>query len=153
MSRRRSRRALLSFCGTALCLGAGCIDGRPPDSASGDAASESTSTNATATERPTVSPADVSDAAAKDRALAAEEEYLAAEFENASCLNSWGTTPSTASESAEVVERSADGVTVSVGHPYWYSTESSEVDGLSEATYVVTADDVRRVDGGDVDPC
>ncbi|PSQ27184.1 hypothetical protein BRD03_07925 [Halobacteriales archaeon QS_9_68_17] len=152
MSRPRTRRALLSLRGTGLCLGSGCLDGRLPASDSDDAANESTRTNATA-ERPTLSPADVSDAAARDRALAAEEEFLEAELGNASCLNDWGTTPSTASESAEVVERSAEGVTVSVTHPYWFSTDDAEADGASNAFHVVTGDETRRASGTEIDPC
>jgi hypothetical protein len=153
MSRPRTRRALLSLCGTGLCLGAGCLDGRLSESDSDDAANESTRTNDTTPERQTVSPADVSNAAARDRALAAEEEFLRAELENASCLNGWGTTPSTASESAEVVERSADGVTVSVTHPYWFSTDDVEADGASNAFHVVTKDGTQRASGTEIDPC
>lgn len=150
MSRPRSRRSLLTLCGTAFCLGAGCLG----DAASEAPASESTRTNATATERLTVSPSEVSDEEARDRALAAEEEFLTARLENASCLNGWGTTPATVDESAAVVDRSADGVTVSVTHPYWYSTDRAEADLASEAVYVVTEDEARRVgDGEDVSPC
>ena len=95
----------------------------------------------------------VSDAEAKKRALAAEKEYLADRLRNASCLQNWGTTPTTSNERATVTGRTADGVRVEVHHPYSYSTDATEADFASSARYVVTADAVRRVDGDSVSPC
>lgn len=153
MSDLRYRRAVLALCASAAGLGAGCLDGSPTDGGADDAGDDATQPDDATTEPPTVSPSEVSDGAAKERALAAEEEFLTARLENASCLNDWGTTPSTVSESAEVVDRSAEGVTVSVTHPYWYSTGNEEADLASDAVYVVTADEVRRTGGTNVSPC
>ena len=150
MSDPRPRRAVLALCASAVGLGAGCLDRSPTDGGDDDA---TTQPDDATTEPATVSSSEVSDEEAKDRALAAEEEYLKGELENASCLNGWGTTPSTASESAEVVDRSADGVTVSITHPYWYGTDNVEADGASNAFYVVTEDESRRASGTDIDPC
>jgi hypothetical protein len=130
MSSTHTRRGLLRFFGAALGLGtAGCLDRR---------------TSATPS---------VSDEEAKERALAAEEAFLAGRLRNASCLTNWGTYPTTMSESATVVNRTADGVFVEVVHPYSYSTENVSADGGSNALYVVTADGTRRVRGDDVAPC
>ena len=40
-----------------------------------------------------------------------------------------------------------------VRHPFWYATAELEADVGTEATYLVTADDARRVGGTEVSPC
>lgn len=91
---------------------------------------------------------------AKERALAAEGDDVTARLENASCVDGWGLTSYAGVErTATVTNRTADGVYVAVTQPYWYSTAREEADVGSEATYLVTADTVRRVDGTDVAPC
>ena len=90
---------------------------------------------------------DVSDEAARERALDAEETYLRERLRNVSCLEDWGTTPTTASREATVTDRTGDGVHVQVTHPYWYSTDQTEADGASEALYVVTDGSAERVRG------
>ncbi|QLH83596.1 hypothetical protein [Halosimplex pelagicum] len=90
---------------------------------------------------------------AEQRALDAEERYLSAEFENASCVESWGTSSPVVEEESSVVNRTGDGAYVEVSHPYFYGTDSDEVDGASEAVYRVTADNETRVSGDTVVPC
>ncbi|MFC4449984.1 hypothetical protein [Halorussus aquaticus] len=188
MPSTHSRRTLLRSCGLALVLGtAGCLGGlqtgdppgdhdasedaatRPGGStARGTTASNGSTANDTATPRTTaatISPGTVSDEAATERALAAEEAFLTERLGNASCLDDWGTYPTTAQKRATVVERTADGVRVEVSHPFSYSTEQTETegdsrtvslvtaDGASRAVYLVTADDARRVSGDTISPC
>ncbi|KAB1198625.1 MULTISPECIES: hypothetical protein [Haloferax] len=159
MPSTHSRRSLLTRVGATLVSGvglAGCLREAPE--------TESESTNTThseTTEDQTTTPAsqteipfaEVTDEDAEARALAAEEAYLDSRLQNASCLLSWGTTPSTASREATVVERSADGVVVDVTHPYWYSKEGEEADLVSEAFYLMNNTSVRRTSGDEVSPC
>ncbi|NEU56906.1 hypothetical protein [Halorussus sp. MSC15.2] len=177
MPSTHSRRTLLRSCGLALGTGtAGCLGGfqngdpsSDPDAPGDDAtrknestarsttASNGSTANDTATPRTTaeatLSPDVVSDEAAKERALAAEEAFLTERLGNASCLDNWGTYPTTAHKRATVVERTADGVRVEVSHPFSYSTRRTEADGASRAVYLVTADDARRVSGDTISPC
>ena len=96
----------------------------------------------------------VSNGDAKERALSAEEDHIARQFENASCVEGWGLTSyAGVEEEATVTNRTADGVYVAVTHPYWYSTEDVEADVGSEARYLVTADATERIDGTEVSPC
>lgn len=95
----------------------------------------------------------LTDGVAKERALEAEESYLVERLENASCLTGWGTSETTAQTTASVADRTAEGVVVDVTHAYWYSTEKAEADGASEARYVITDDDTRRIHGETVSPC
>ena len=96
----------------------------------------------------------VTDEAARERALAAEEQYLRDRLENASCAEGWGTNSYTGiQQEATVVNHTTDGVFVDVVHPFWYGTATVDADGRSEATYLVTDDEARRVRGTDVSPC
>lgn len=98
--------------------------------------------------------AGVSNGAATERALGAEEAYLTERFEDASCVESWSLTSYVGiDEEATVVNRTADGVYVDVTHPLSYATDDEEADVATEATYLVTEDDVRRVGGTNVTPC
>jgi hypothetical protein len=90
---------------------------------------------------------------AGDRALDAEKRYLSAEFENASCVESWGTSSPIVETESSVVNRTGDGAYVEVEHPYSYGTETEEVDDWSEAVYRVTAENETRVSGDRVVPC
>lgn len=106
------------------------------------------------TASPTETPTAPSDTDAEERALAAEEEYITDRLENAACVNSWGLTDyGGIPENATVSERSEDGVTVEVTHPYWYGTDSKEVDAGTRAEYLVTEESVQRVDGDELEPC
>lgn len=97
---------------------------------------------------------DVGDEEAKERALAAEEDYLTSQFENASCIEEWGLTAyGGIAENATISNRTVDGVYVEVTHPYWYGTGQDEVDYGSTALYLVTPDNVQRIDGDDISPC
>ena len=126
MSGERSRRAVHWICCLALCLAAtGCLGG-----------------------------SGVTNADARARALAAEEAHVTQRLENASCVRDWGLTGYVGiEEEATVVERTTDGVRVSVTHPYWYSTNETEGDGGSRAVYLVTPKRVQRLNGDDVTPC
>ena len=93
------------------------------------------------------------DEEAERRAIDAEESYLVERFENASCLTGWGLSETTAQTTATVSERTAEGVVVDVTHAYWLSTEELSADGASEARYLVTAEDARRIDGDSISPC
>ncbi|WP_058366176.1 hypothetical protein [Haloparvum sedimenti] len=143
------RRRLLAAVGAVAVGSAGCL-GAPP-------ASDGTeSPTATRTETPTPTPTPnppVGDEEATERALAAEEAYLQDRLSAADCLENWGTTPTTASREAAVVAHTDEHVRVELQHPYWYSTASAEADSASEAVYEVTADDERRVEGDEIQPC
>jgi hypothetical protein len=158
-----TRRTLLSLCATGFGLGtAGCLGGSSDDSAPAETTTgtvETASANGTATsthptpDETTIPASVVPDAGAKERALAAEKEYLVGQFEDAPCLDDWGTYPTTASKRATVTGRTPEDVRVEVVHPYSYSTDRSDVDGASRADYLVTADEARRTDGDTVSPC
>ena len=149
-----TRRRFLGSSGIALAtLLAGC--------SAPNATTESRSSTADTTENQTIAPSDLSDSAAKERALAAEEEYLEGQLSGATCLDDWGTTPTVVSKEATVTDRTEDGVRVDVRHPYWYTRTMSDqgtsiqehADGGSRATYLVTREDADRVDGDIVTPC
>ena len=154
-----TRRTLLSLCATGFGLGtAGCLGGSAPiETTTGTvdtAGANGTATSTHPTPDETTIPASVvPDAEAKERALAAEKEYLVGQLEDAPCLDGWGTYPTTASKRATVTDRTPEGVRVEVVHPYSYSTDSTEADGASRGEYLVTADEARRVDGDTVAPC
>jgi hypothetical protein len=96
----------------------------------------------------------VSDDAARERALAAEERYLRSRLGNAPCVDGWGLNSYTGVDAeSTVVNRTDAGVHVDVVHPFWYGTAETDADGRSEATYLVTADGVRRLRGTEVSPC
>jgi len=91
---------------------------------------------------------------ARERALAAEEAYVTEQFGNASCVEDWGLESYTGVErAATVINRTSEGVYVEVSQPYWYSTAEVEADVGSEARYLVTENDTRRLSGTDVSPC
>ncbi|WP_049986231.1 hypothetical protein [Halobellus rufus] len=96
----------------------------------------------------------VSTGDAKERALEAEAEYVTQQFENASCVDEWGLESYTGVErEATVANRTSEGVYVDVSQPFWYSTAEVDADVGSEARYLVTENDTRRLDGTDVSPC
>ena len=161
MPSTHSRGTVLALCGAGAALGAaGCLGTSSTDPSAdsetqspSSTSSNSTEPDGTTTDRTTVPPSVVSGGEAKKRALAAEERYLKDRLSDASCLQNWGTTPTTSSERATVIDRTAKGVHVEVQHPYWYSTDRSEAGLASTAEYVVAADEVRRVEGSTVSPC
>ncbi|KAB1193721.1 hypothetical protein GJR96_09830 [Haloferax sp. MBLA0076] len=158
MTTPRPRRRVLQRTGVALISGIG-LTGCLGEAPTGD--NDTTTTHSETTKVQTATPnsetevplAEISDEDAKARALAAEEAYLETRLQNATCLLSWGTTPTTASKEATVVERSADGVVVDVTHPYWYGKENEEADSVSEAFYLVNETSVERTSGDDISPC
>lgn len=159
MSSTYSRRRVLCRSSAALVIGgslAGCL-GNPPTAADETTTTSRPETAGDQTEPPENQPdnslSEISDEEATTRALAAEETYLQSRLQNASCLLSWGTTPTTSSEEATVVERTAEGVVVDVTHPYWYSKEGEEADLSSHAFYLVTETRIERTSGDDVAPC
>jgi hypothetical protein len=96
----------------------------------------------------------MSTANAKERALTAEERYLRSRLRNANCVDGWSLTSFVGLEqSATVTNRTAEGVTVEVSHPYSYRSSDVDADVESEARYLVTENETRRVDGPDVAPC
>ena len=102
----------------------------------------------------TVAPSALSDSTAKEQALNAEETYLSAHLQNASCLESWGTEPTAVSKQATVMNRTTSGVVVDVTHPYHYATtDGKHADVGSDARYLVTLNDTTRVSGDDIHPC
>lgn len=101
-----------------------------------------------------LSGAGVSPDEAKERALAAEEEHITDQLENASCVKSWSPISFVGiEENATVINQTAEGVFVEVTHPYSYSTERDEADYRSEARYRITAEDEERISGTKVSPC
>ena len=152
----RPRRRILQHVGATLVCGigfAGCLGEGPATRGESTTTTHSETTEVQTTTQTEIPFAEVSDSDAEARALAAEEAYLESRLQNASCLLSWGTTPTTASKEAMVVERSADGIVVDVRHPYWYSKEGEEADLSSHAFYLVTETSVERTSGDDVAPC
>lgn len=94
---------------------------------------------------------------AERRASNAEEAYVAARLENASCLDGWGTNEGAASGNAAVTDLAPLGVRVTVRVPYAYRVETDGepvfADTASEAVYEVTLLGTRRVGGDDISPC
>lgn len=95
---------------------------------------------------------------AGQRALAAEEEYVADRLSDTPCLTDWGVNEGAGpSRDASIREVSPSGVRVHVTVPYAYTTESDGepmfADTASEATYVVTPVTARRVSGDDLPAC
>ncbi|WP_336024815.1 hypothetical protein [Halobellus salinisoli] len=91
---------------------------------------------------------------AKERALAAEEAHVIDQFENASCVEDWGLESYTGVErEAAVINQTSAGVYVDVSQPFWYSTAETEADVGSEAKYLVSENETRRLDGTEVSPC
>ncbi|MFC6952384.1 hypothetical protein [Halorubellus litoreus] len=96
----------------------------------------------------------VSNDDATERALDAEEASITERFENASCVESWSLTSYVGiDEEATVLNRTADGVYVNVTHPLSYATDDEEADVATDATYLVTENETRRVSGTNVSPC
>ncbi|WP_411966930.1 hypothetical protein [Haloferax sp. YSSS75] len=158
MPSRRSRRRVLRNVGSVLVSVVGLAGCLGDESTGSDESTETTHSETmdlqTTTEFQTGTP-QTEDAGptVEARALAAEERYLESRLQNASCLLSWGTTATTASEEATIVSRSDDGIVVDVTHPYWYSKEGEEADIVSEAFYLVNETGVERTSGDDVSPC
>lgn len=151
----RPRPALLTVFLVVTVSLAGCanLTGGQPTPDEPTTASTTSATTST-TPQSTIAPAELSDSVAKERALSAEEAYLSAHLANASCLEDWGTTPTTMEEEATVVNRTETGVIVDVTHPYHYSTnDGTNADVSSDARYLVTKDGTTRVSGEDVHPC
>ena len=97
---------------------------------------------------------DITDGEARERALAAEERHISDRLGNASCVESWSLDSYVGIEQeATVTNRTASGVHVTVTHPFTYATARTEADVASEARYLVTAEEVDRLDGTDVAPC
>jgi len=144
-----SRRKFLELLGAGLSVGiAGCVSDLSDDS--GDDSEES---GTTMTEGTTVAPAAVSDSDARIRALRAEEEFISENLRTAACVEEWGTSETTAETNAEVTERTVDGVYVEIQHAYWATTDTSELDGVTSATYVVTKESTDRISGRGVSHC
>jgi hypothetical protein len=95
---------------------------------------------------------------AGQRALAAEEDYVADRLSDTLCLTDWGVNEGAGpSRDASITGLSTSGVRVHVTVPYAYTTESDGepvfADTTSEATYVVTPVTTRRVSGDDLPAC
>jgi hypothetical protein len=95
---------------------------------------------------------------AGQRALAAEEDYVADRLSDTLCLTDWGVNEGAGpSRDASITGLSTSGVRVHVTVPYAYTTESDGepvfADTASEATYVVTPVTTRRVSGDDLPVC
>lgn len=90
---------------------------------------------------------------AKERALAAEGEYIGTQLDDASCVESSGGPAVGLVENATVRNTTDSAVYVDVTHPYSYSTGGLYAHGSSEATYRVTPDDTERIRGTSVGPC
>ena len=81
---------------------------------------------------------EISGSDARERALAAEEQHIPDQLENASCVTGWSPTSFVGLEEQATVEnRTNDGVYVVVKHPYSYSTDEVNADVGSEARYLV----------------
>lgn len=95
---------------------------------------------------------------AQQRALGAEETYVAAQLSGADCLENWRQSESAGlSRDASVEGVSPSGVRVAVTVPYTYETtrdgDSLYAHTASEAVHVVSLTGTDRVEGAGVDPC
>lgn len=95
---------------------------------------------------------------AHQRALAAEQEYVAAQLENESCLTEWGVNEGAATQRVSVTGVTADGLRVAVRLPYAYTVadENGELifaDTSSNAVYAVTFTETRRIRGDTISIC
>lgn len=149
----RPRRAILTAFVVLNMALAGCTAFSGGETTTVESTTPSTTTTTATTAQSTVGSSAVSDSDAKERALSAEETYLSTQLSNPSCIEDWGTTPTTMDKEATVVNRTAEGVVVDVLHPYSYSTNSSEADLGSNARYLVTENNATRVSGDNIAPC
>lgn len=95
---------------------------------------------------------------AEDRALDAEEDYVAGNLEDTSCLTEWGTSEGAGpSKDASVTKVTTSGVRVTVTLPYAYTAESDGetvyADTASEALYRVKFTGTQRLAGDEITPC
>lgn len=97
---------------------------------------------------------------ASQRAIAAEEAYVSARLENASCLTNWGINEGAAyqHEKASLSKLTARGIKVDVQIAYAYRTTTDEgqtvyADSVSHAVYLVTPANTYRSSGDTISPC
>lgn len=94
---------------------------------------------------------------AQQRALHAEETYVAAQLETASCLDDWGANEGAATAHAAATGVTPLGIRVAVQLPYAYRVETDGeptfADTASQAVYDVTLFGIRRVSGDEITPC
>lgn len=95
----------------------------------------------------------ISKSDAKERALTAERRYISNRLRNASCVTAGAPGGLTGEKEARVLDRRDEGMRVSVTYPYHFSTDGVHVDGVAEAVYVVSRNEVRRVRGDDIVSC
>ncbi len=88
----------------------------------------------------------VTNQSAKNTALTQEEAYLETTLENASCLTAWDTSEVTSKKRASVISYSLDGHVVKVSHPYSYSTNQTDADSSSKATYLVSGNEAHLLE-------
>ena len=99
----------------------------------------------------------VSPVIAKQRALNAEEKYVANQLQNESCLKDWGANEGAATIDASVTGVTTDGYRVKVSMPYAYTVERDGEDTFadfpSEAVYIVSFIVTRRIQGEEISIC
>ena len=132
--RRQFLRAI-SVC-SVLSL-AGCLSTRNGKS------SDSTTTTAPA----------ISEGEAKNRALEAEKQYLDETLNSQPCGDGSSETP-IVENTATIENETSDGFSVNVEYGYSFNEDDgAHYDGRSEATYLVTENQTKRVSGTDISPC
>lgn len=94
---------------------------------------------------------------AEQRALSAEEAYVTAQLENASCLDDSGVDEGAVTKQAAVTGPAVGGFRVRVTMPYAHRVETEEgplfADSGSEVVYAVTPVSTRRISGDTIAPC
>lgn len=95
--------------------------------------------------------------AAERRAATAEATHVSEQLGEASCLTDWGTNEGTVRREVSVTGLTLQGLRISVRLPYATTTETDEgslhADTVSEAAYLVTPGETRRVSGDEIAPC
>jgi len=99
----------------------------------------------------------VSPIIAEQRALNAEEKFVANQLQNESCLKDWGANEGAATIDASVTGMTTDGYRVKVSMPYAYTVERDGEDIFadfpSEAVYIVSFTVTRRIQGEEISIC
>lgn len=99
----------------------------------------------------------VSGFVAEQRALDAEEAYVAEQLRDEPCLTDRGVNEGAATRRVSITGVTAGGVRVAVSVPYAYTVERNGepifADTASDAVYGVTLTSTRRIRGDDIDIC
>jgi hypothetical protein len=120
------RTALLCITITAGILLSGCIGAPTAD-------------------QPSPAASAVDNGEATERALNAENAYVSARLENASCIDDWSFTQYFAEQNATVLNRTERGVVVEVTRPFSWTDDGLVTDAVSNPRYLVNETETVRL--------